>query len=95
MAAKITLSSIAQRKTDIVDANIDGETVMMSIENGEYYGLDTVASDIWAMLEMPIQVESICQRLMTDYDVSKETCITDVLQFLNQLQENEIIEVSI
>ncbi len=94
MVEKITLTSIAQRNHNIVEASIDGETVMMSIENGQYYGLDSIASRIWALLEKPEKVEDICLQLLESYDVSKEQCETEVLQFLDTLKDNNIIEVS-
>lgn len=95
MAKKITLNSIAQRKPDIVEASIDGETVMMSIENGQYYGLNGIASDIWTMLEAPNKVENICHKIFNSYEVSEEQCQTEVLDFLSKLDENNIIEISV
>jgi len=93
MAQDLSLASIAQRNQEIVDAGIDGETVMMSIATGQYYGLDTIASDIWNMLEKPTKVQTICQQLLEDYDVDSQQCHKDVLAFLNSLKDNNIIEV--
>ena len=94
MNEQVSLSSIAQRNTEIVDASIDGETVMMSIENGQYYGLDQIGSHIWSKLETPQKVEELCQELGKEYDVTEQECQKDVLQFLNTLSENGIIEVT-
>ena len=43
---KITTETVISQTEEIVDSNIDGETVMMSIENGKYYGLDDIGSRI-------------------------------------------------
>ena len=43
---KITTNTIISQIEEIVASDIDGETVMMSIENGEYYGLDDIGSRI-------------------------------------------------
>ncbi len=94
MTAKISLSSIAQRNQDIVEASIDGETVMMSIENGQYYGLDRVGSNIWALLEAPLKVEDICLKLQGIYDVAADRCENDVMSFLATLKENNIVEIT-
>ena len=94
MTREVSLTSVAQRNQDIVEATIEGETVMMSIDTGQYYGLDSVASEIWQMLEQPIKVEAICTQLLQEYDVDTEQCEQDVLAFLQSLQEQNIIDVN-
>ncbi len=46
--------TILQRKSDLLFNEIDGEVVMLSIENSEYYGMDKVGSRIWELLEQPL-----------------------------------------
>ncbi len=94
MSKTITLASIIQRNENIIDANIDGETVMMSIENGEYYGMDSIASRIWGLLETSGTVGEICTQLQQNYDVSERQCQEDVLAFLNDLAEQNTIVVN-
>jgi len=88
---QITTNSIIERNDDIIQAEIDGEIVMMSVDNGEYYGLDTVASRIWEMIEAPLSVSAICEQLVGEYDVTEETCLNDVLGFLKDMFENKVI----
>ncbi|WNO09096.1 lasso peptide biosynthesis PqqD family chaperone [Teredinibacter sp. KSP-S5-2] len=90
----VTLSSIAQRNSEIVEANIDGETVMMSIENGNYYGLNTIGSKIWEHIDTPLSVAELCDRLTEEYDVSLSQCQSEVIAFLNSLNEQSIIMVT-
>jgi len=95
MTQAINTNSIIQRNDDIVQAEIDGEIVMMSIENGEYYGLDIIASRIWEIIETPLKIIAICEQLLTEYDVTEETCQTDVIEFLNNMAENKIVIVTV
>lgn len=95
MAKEITVGTMVKRNDDIVEANIDGETVMMSIDSGEYFGLDPIATKIWNDIESRQKVTAICERLQNDFDVSPEQCQTDVLNFLNALSEKSIIEISV
>ncbi|GEA05265.1 hypothetical protein KUL42_00260 [Alteromonas sp. KUL42] len=93
MQAPIGKTSLITKNQDIVDASIDGETVMMSLENGEYYGLDPIASMIWDSLHTPLTVDGLIDTLMSEYEVSPETCLKDVLAFLESLRQHNLISV--
>lgn len=83
----IDLKMTIQRCSEMVSTKMDGETVMMSIDNGEYYGLDSIGSRIWEILEKPIQVNALLEELLNEFEVDKEQCEADTLGFLNQLLE--------
>ena len=90
---EITTETVISQIEEIVDSDIDGETVMMSIENGEYYGLDDIGSRIWELIARPIKVSDLIDTLLERFDVDRETCEIDVLKFLNELNEDRILEV--
>jgi hypothetical protein len=91
---EITTDTIISRIEEIVASDIDGETVMMSIENGKYYGLDDIGSRIWELIEKPIRVSDLIDTLLGRYEVDRKTCERDVLKFLNELNEDEIVQVN-
>ncbi|NLI24085.1 MAG: lasso peptide biosynthesis PqqD family chaperone [Bacteroidales bacterium] len=80
-----------RRNPDLLFSDMDGETVMMSIQNGEYYGLDEVGSRIWQLLENPESAETLTDKLIEEYEVTRETCLSDVMEFLNMLAEKQLI----
>ena len=88
---KISKESIIKQVDDIVASEIDGETVMMSIENGQYYGLDFIGSHIWELIKTPIKVSDLIDTLLEKYDVDGDTCQRDVLAFLNDLNQDNIL----
>lgn len=90
---KISPKTIISQIEEIVASDIDGETVMMSVENGAYYGLDDIGSRIWKLIEKPINVSDLIDTLLEKFDVDRETCEKDVLTFLNELNEDKILEV--
>ena len=92
-AKEISPDTIVGQAEDMVVAAIDNEKVMMSVEKGKYYSLDPVGSGIWEILETPIRVSDLIDRLLTRYDVDRATCEKDVLLFLERLREDGIIEV--
>ena len=90
---RIDLNTTVGRSDGIVASEVDGEVVMMSIEQGSYFGLNGVASDIWRLLETPLTVSQICDNVGTRYDVEKEQCRREVLAFLKDLADDGTIRV--
>ncbi|MCP5047088.1 MAG: lasso peptide biosynthesis PqqD family chaperone [bacterium] len=79
------------RNDDIIFSDMGEETVMMSIDKGEDYGLDPVGRRIWELLEKPATVMDIRDDLCTEFNVSAERCAADIMPFMDQLIEKGII----
>lgn len=87
----INTDTVISKTEGVVLAELDGKVVMMSIENGQYYGLDEVGSIIWEMMSEPVQVKNVIDRLMQEYEVTREECEKDVMAFLEKLYEKKLI----
>ena len=87
----ITLKSNIQRNASMITSNLDGEIVMMSVENGEYYGLDEIGTRIWELLEKPIVIDSLIHCLTLEFEVEREECEQDTLDFLKDLFARNLI----
>jgi hypothetical protein len=81
------------RSSDQVSGDLDGRVVLLSIENGEYYNMNEVGSRIWALLEKPMTVTGLIDRLLTEFDVERATCEQEVAAFLEQLQKSNLLKV--
>ncbi len=81
------------RNTEIISTDMDDETVMMSIDKGEYYGVNPVGSRVWELLESPRTVSGLCETLLREYDVPQEQCHKDIMSFLNHLSEKGLIAI--
>jgi hypothetical protein len=92
---EISTDTVISQIEEIVASDIDGETVMMSIENGKYYGMDDIGSRIWELIEKPIKVSDLIATLLEKFDVDRETCERDVPKFLNELNEDKILAVKL
>lgn len=90
----LTSNSTIVRSESIMFSDLDGQTIMLNIETGEYYDIDPVGSDIWNRIEQPKSVADICQDLLQVYSVSLEKCQEDMLPFLSELVDLGAIEVS-
>lgn len=87
----LNLDSNIVRNPDLVATEMDGELVMMSIDQGEYYGLNRVAARIWELLDAATTVEQLCQRLTQEFEISPDQCQTEVLAFADELLAQGLI----
>ncbi|NTW32670.1 MAG: PqqD family protein [Bacteroidetes bacterium] len=95
MANKITLESIVQRKdSQIMASELSDELVMMDMENGNYISLNKTGRIIWEQIEKPIQVKELLQYLIKKYNVEKQQCSNDTLNYLEKINEQNLLSVS-
>jgi hypothetical protein len=85
--------TVITRSVDFATADMEDETVMVSIENGKYYGMDPVGSRIWELLSEPQSLADLVKALCGEYEVEPERCKADVLVFLNYLRGEDLVRL--
>ena len=88
----ISLTTVVARKPGQITADMDGETVMMSLDTSKYYNLGKMGSVIWGMIENPTPVGEIVSSLMKKYDVPREQCESEVTAFLEDMRRERLID---
>ena len=72
---------------------IDGEAVILNLDNGYYYSLNSVGTDIWKMIDEGKEHEAILGRLGQDYyQVEKKDLKKDMIALLDDLKKEKLIE---
>ena len=87
----MTDTTVLSRRMGLMSADMNGSAVMMDIMSGKYYNLGEVGGRIWELLEEPLTVTALVQKLTAEYDVSAERCRSDMLPFLNTLIERGLL----
>jgi hypothetical protein len=87
----VTLTYI--QNAEIIQSKIGEEVVMLDMESGFYFGLNSVASIIWGMMKDGITFEVLCNQLMEQFDVERSLCEADTQELIDQLLEKKIIRV--
>jgi ABC-type transport system involved in Fe-S cluster assembly fused permease/ATPase subunit len=78
---------------EVIQSRIGDEIVMLDVESGFYFGLNSVASVIWEMMKEKVDLETMVDALMKEFDVDKSTCESDTLELLGQMAEKKIISI--
>ena len=94
LVKEIELETKISKNFDIDDTDLDGEKVMMNLDKGQYFMMNEVGSRIWEIIETPIHVKGIVEKLREEYEVDEQTCTDKVLEFLKRLNKADLIKVS-
>lgn len=70
---------------------LDGQFMLMNIENGAYFQAVGVGSVIWRLLEEPRSEEDIVNHLVERYQVERADCARDVAGFLTKLVGAKVV----
>ena len=90
---EVDLDDVVARNKDLLSSELDSDTVLMSVTQASYYGLDSTAQQIWNMLDQPRRVADLCEQLLETYDVDRATCEQHVRTFLTEMNKEGLIHV--
>ena len=90
---EINNTDILSRNVEILSSDMDGETVMMSVENSEYYSLSKVGTKIYDILSKEMSFTELIDILTKEYSVDREVCEKDTKEFLEELLKKNIIKM--
>jgi hypothetical protein len=68
------------------------EMVVLNLDNEQYYGLDEVGAHLWELMDGGSTFGDIVDSLLTEYEVDRQTLVTDLASILGDLQENGLVE---
>lgn len=93
LSAALTVVDYVVRSEQCLSTEVGDETVLMSVENGCYGGLDDIGSDIWRRLEKPVSVAELCDELVAEYAADRAIIEADVLAYLRSLLQQQMIKI--
>ena len=90
---EIDLDTLVTRADGFKTASVQDDLMMLNIEQGAYYSMDSIGAEIWEMLKVPSSARDLVERLQQRYSVTPEQCQQDVLGFLREMRTNGMILV--
>jgi len=93
MNSTISLQTTVVAAPDQVSTRLDDETVLLELNKGTYYGLNSVGSVIWELVQQPKSIENVYFAVLNQYSVDSETCRRDVLRVIEELEGAGLVEL--
>lgn len=87
----VNVNEIIKLKKNLNVTDLSGEKVMIDFESGKYFMIKGTGNDIWDLIQEEISVGDIIEKLLSEYDVSREECTASVETFLGKLRELQFI----
>jgi len=83
-----------RRRSDVLFAEVDGEIILMSLEQAYYVGLNDVGNDVWKLIEQLTPIEALVARLAEEYDGDPAVIEQDVRALLSEMAADGLVELS-
>ena len=76
----------------VLSRELDGETVLLNLDTGIYFGLDAVATDMWRAMLASASLADACGLVDARYDVQPEVLRDDLLELAKQLLAKGLLQ---
>ena len=80
-------------KEKVVWRTVDGEAVILNLDDGIYYTLNEVGSRIWEHLAEGKGIEQIADKIAVQFETQSQRVEKDVLGLIVQFKEARLVEV--
>lgn len=77
---------------DAVANAVGGETVILHLGNGNYFGLDPIGTQLWEGLQSGQSPSEVCDQILDQYEVERGALEADITRFLEELKANDLVE---
>lgn len=91
---KLTLQSTISAAKEQVSCELDGEMVILNLEDGVYYGLNRIGSRVWNLIQEPRMIATIRDLLLAEYEVDAARCEHDLFVLLENLAGAQLVEIT-
>jgi hypothetical protein len=85
LPSKINISN------DVLFQNLDNEYVLLQTQTELYFGLDEVAARFWQLFSEGLSTQTVIEKVLTEYDVDKNTLQVDLAALLQKLESAQLI----
>jgi hypothetical protein len=88
----VTLADRLTPSPDVAAREVGGETILLDLASGSYFGLDPVGSRVWRLLEeRGCTLAEACDVLIEEYEVERGQLETDVLTLAASLAGAKLV----
>ncbi len=84
--------TVFPRRREGVAAQVaDGEAVLLDIESGEYFSLNSVGSRIWELCDGTRSIAEIVSVICDEFDVAEDVASADADDILDELEQENLV----
>ena len=77
---------------DVLFQELDGESVLLHVQSGQYFGLNPTGHAMWQALTAADSVQKAFDQLLTTFNVTPEQLEKDLTSLVDDLVSHELLE---
>jgi hypothetical protein len=89
----IRLTTRVSVPPDVLIQELQGESVLLNLRTGRYFGLEEVGTRMWMNLTTAESLQAACDSLLAEYEVEGERLQRDLENLVEKLVEHGLLEV--
>jgi hypothetical protein len=78
----------------VIHETIDGETVIVNLDSGNYYSLDKAGADIWECIVKDVPMHRIIETIASQYIGEREEIEKGIYQFVEEMRQENLIVIN-
>jgi division protein CdvB (Snf7/Vps24/ESCRT-III family) len=91
MDCTMNLDQIARLSPQVISQELSGETVILDLDSECYFGLDAVGTRIWQLIREGVDLRTIHNTLLDEYDVDAAQLHADLQALIEDAQRRGLI----
>jgi hypothetical protein len=76
---------------DVVFRDLDGESVLLNLATGTYFGLNATGTRMWQLIETHRVLEHVLAALSDEFDAPRSQLQTHLLDLVSQLESKGLL----
>jgi hypothetical protein len=76
----------------VITRELDGETILLNLDTGIYFGLDPVGTDVWRAIVAGGSLEDALGRVQSEYDVEPVVLRNDFVRLVDELLAKGLLQ---
>lgn len=90
----LSLDTPVRASPQLVSCEVADEAVLLSMRDGQYYGLNEVGASIWKLIQQPRTVVQIRDALLEEYsDMEPHEGERAIAEFLNEMISFKLVDL--
>lgn len=88
------MNQIVRIQSDVLSQEVSGETVLLDLNNENYFGLNEVGTRIWQLIQEQGDLQNIFDLMLSEYEVDSDILKKDFDGIIQQLKDIGLITIS-
>ena len=87
----LSITDTVRIPDDVIFRELNGEAVVLNLDNGTYFGLNSVGMRIWQLCEQHGSLLEVWEAMQREFDAPGEALQSDLLAFVNELSSKKLL----